>query len=107
MAIKIFSIKNKATGKVERLIKAETKGQVNKHLAASVEIEPIGAVEIVDLLGQGTLIVEDATAQAADDSAAPAAPEAPAAPTAPAAAPETPETLEGPGADGDSVPAAE
>lgn len=76
MAIKIFSIKNKATGKIERLIKAETKGQVNKHLAASVEIEPIGAVEIVDLMSQGALIVEDATAQATDESVVSSAAEA-------------------------------
>lgn len=70
MAIKIFSIKNKATGKIDRLIKAETKGQVNKHLVSSVEIEVIGAVEAVELMGSGTMIVEDATAKAADEPAA-------------------------------------
>ena len=76
MAIKIFSIKNKATGKIDRLVKAETKSQVNKHLAASVEIEPIGAVEIVNLMnhiGPGDLIVEDATSQATDEVTTPAA----------------------------------
>lgn len=104
MAIKIFSIKNKATGKIERLIKAETKGQVNKHLAASVEIEPIGAVEIVDLMSQGALIVEDATAQATDESVVSSAAEALTASAEPAAAPEVIETL---GTGGDSSTAAE
>lgn len=69
MAAKIFSVKNRATGAVERLVKAETRGQVNKHLVSSVEIEAVGAVDIVDLLSSGNLRVEDATAQVADEGA--------------------------------------
>lgn len=96
MAIKIFSIKNKATGKIERLIKAESKGQVNKHLAACVDIDTIGSVEIVDLMSQGALIaVEDATSQASDGNDESAA--APAIAVTPAAAASPGEPL---GADG-------
>lgn len=62
MAVKIFAVKNKTTRQVERLVKAETRGQVNKHLASVVEIEAVGAVDLVDLLQSGTLRVEDATA---------------------------------------------
>ncbi len=70
MALKIFSIKNKATGVVERLVKADTRGQVNKHLVASVEVEPVGAVELMEMVAaNNTLRVEDATAQPADAGA--------------------------------------
>lgn len=74
MPAKIFSVKNRATGKVERLVKAETRGQVNKHLVSSVEIESVGAVDIVDLMGSGTLRVEDAT-QVPDDGSGAAGPD--------------------------------
>ncbi len=82
MAVKIFAIKSKSTGAVERLVKAETLSQVKKHLSASIEIEAIGAVEIVDIMASGTIRVEDATAQADDEGGAGATEQTPAAPAA-------------------------
>jgi hypothetical protein len=70
MAVKIFAIKNKASGQVERLVKAESQSQVKKHLNASIEIEAMGAVEVVDIMASGSIRVEDATAQADDEGAA-------------------------------------
>jgi hypothetical protein len=88
MAAKIFSITNTRTGAVERLVKADTRGQVNKHLQKMYAVEIMGAVEIADLAMKGQLVVDDATAEAAepgegesDDAAAAAA-----AAAAPAAA---------------------
>jgi hypothetical protein len=73
MAAKIYSIKDKATGEIQRLVKADSQSQVKRHLAASFEIETIGAVEVVELMsGSKKIVVEDASA-VADDEAAPAA----------------------------------
>lgn len=62
MAAKLFAVRNKTTKAVERLIKAETKGQVNKHLANSVIVETIGALDAVEIAQEGKIRIEDATA---------------------------------------------
>lgn len=66
MAAKIFSITNTNTGAVERLVKAESRGQVNKHLQKMFAIDVMGAVEVADLAMRGQLVLEDATAEASD-----------------------------------------
>lgn len=76
MALKVFSVKDKATGAVVRLVKAETRGQVNKFLQNAVEIEAASALDIADLLTGGTsLKLESAESVDAGDAdeAAPAA----------------------------------
>lgn len=65
MALKIFGIKDKATNKTTRLVKAETKAQVNRHLINSVEIEPMSAIDLADLMATGEVLhIETAALQA-------------------------------------------
>lgn len=103
MAAKLFAVRDKTTKTVQRLIKAETKGQVNKHLATSVIVEVIGALDAVEIAQEGKIRIEDATAEVAGDgedgdgegsggqpevpaqTVPPVAPAAPAAADAPAA----------------------
>ena len=59
-ALKIFAVRNKTTRQVERLIKAGTRGQVQKFLVASIEIDSLDAVDLADLMDLG-LKVEDGT----------------------------------------------
>lgn len=66
MATKIFSITNAQTAAVERLVKANSRGQVNKHLQKMFTIDTMGAVEIAELAMRGQLVVEDATAEASE-----------------------------------------
>lgn len=78
MAAKIFSITNTHTGVVERLVKANTRGQVNKHLQKMFVIDIMGAVNVADLAMRGQLVVEDATAEAQEPGEADVAECAPA-----------------------------
>lgn len=91
MALKVFSVKDKATGQVVRLVKAETRGQVNKYLQNAVEVEAASALDIADLLTNGSGLklesAESVDAGDADEVAAPAAAApAPAAEATPVAA---------------------
>lgn len=60
-ALKIFAVRNKsAGGKIERLVKATTRGEVRAFLANNIDIESMDAAALVDALETG-LKVEDAT----------------------------------------------
>ncbi len=54
---KIFSVTNKTTGKVERLIKAGTRAPVSSHLLDCLKVDAINAVELLNLTNAG-LVVE-------------------------------------------------
>lgn len=61
---KIFAVRDKVTNTVTKLVKAETKNQVIKHLVSRIDIEPVGAVDAVDIMSSG-VTVEDASSTAA------------------------------------------
>lgn len=62
MSLKIFSVINKETMALDILVKAETRGQVQKYLVSSMVIEPADAVEVADMMVSGDLKLEDARA---------------------------------------------
>ena len=82
---KIFSVVNKTTGKVERLIKAASKARVNAHLLGGLKVEPINAVELLNFTSEG-LSVEAVSTEPDAENAATAAQEGSAAAAAAATA---------------------
>jgi hypothetical protein len=67
---KIFSVTNKSTGKVERLIKAASKAQVNGHLLGGLKVEPINAVELLSFTSDGMSVETISTDLDAENQAA-------------------------------------
>jgi len=69
MAYKVFIVKEKSTGKATRIVKAETRGQVNKFLNKLYEIEAANALEIAELLGTTDIKLETAEFESDETSA--------------------------------------
>ena len=53
---KMFAVRDKKTGEVSRLVRAEKKGDVIKHLVAAYEVEEAKAVEATELVMNGLQI---------------------------------------------------
>jgi hypothetical protein len=54
---RIYAIHNKIDG-TTLLVKAETKGQVNKYLQSNFSIEMAGSVEVADFMINGAKVVD-------------------------------------------------
>lgn len=69
MALALFVVTDKTTNKPLHLVKANSKGQVNKHLAANVKIDKVSALDLGDIMTEHKLAIEDATAVSEDAGA--------------------------------------